>query len=105
VLFLRTRLVCELFSPQSVINDHLKGTTECARCQTGAADGVVVKGQIPLTAALVQHFGQDKLTNLTPDIVNPYLQRELHWRVQLVRNLDPNPPFSIQALFPYHTPI
>jgi tyrosinase len=67
-----------------------KETTGCARCQTAAAEGVLVSGTIPLTTALAQRLGQDKITNLTPEEVNPYLQKELHWRIRLVGVLDPN---------------
>ncbi|CAG8756454.1 1092_t:CDS:2, partial [Acaulospora colombiana] len=43
----------------------------------------VVTGTVPLTAALAQRLGQNKIDNLTPEEVNPYLQKELHWRIQL----------------------
>ncbi|PVF98760.1 Di-copper centre-containing protein [Serendipita vermifera] len=59
-------------------------TTGCERCQTSAAEGGVVTGTVPLTAALAQRLGQNKIDNLTPEEVTPYLQKELHWRIQLV---------------------
>jgi hypothetical protein len=39
---------------------------------------------IPLTGALGDKLGKDKLRELEPDIVVPYLQKNLHWRVQKV---------------------
>ncbi|PVF95402.1 hypothetical protein CPB86DRAFT_788050 [Serendipita vermifera] len=42
----------------------------------------IVKGSIPLTGALGDRLGQDKLRNLSPEEISPYLRKELHWRIQ-----------------------
>jgi hypothetical protein len=74
----------------------LKETTGCARCQAAAEEGEVVEGKIALTVPLAKRLGEHKITNLTPEEINPYLQKELHWRVQLVCVSDPNSsPFAI----------
>jgi tyrosinase len=42
----------------------------------------LVTGTIPLTGALGDKLGLDKLGHLEPDIVVPYLRQHLHWRIQ-----------------------
>ncbi|KAG8825286.1 hypothetical protein FRC17_008757 [Serendipita sp. 399] len=58
------------------------GVTGCERCRNDAERHLPVTGMIPLTGALGDRLGKDKLRSLTPELVVPYLRRELHWRIQ-----------------------
>lgn len=57
------------------------GATPCAKCQHDAAEDLVVTGTVPLTSALLQDIVSGQLSSLDPEIVVPYLERNLHWRV------------------------
>ncbi|KAG8819755.1 hypothetical protein FRC17_010343 [Serendipita sp. 399] len=63
-------------------SSFLTGVTGCERCHNDAERQQPVTGMIPLTGALGDRLGKDKLGSLTPELVVPYLQKELHWRVQ-----------------------
>ena len=56
----------------------------CAKCQEDRENRVEVSGQIPLTIALAERYLAEKIDDLTPASVRPYLQQNLHWRVALV---------------------
>jgi len=51
----------------------------CANCRNQGQ--LVQEGFVHLNQAIVQHSG---LNSLDPDVVEPYLTKELHWRVQKV---------------------
>jgi len=53
--------------------------TGCARCIDHRERETEVTGTIPLTGALGEKFGG--VTDLKPQVVVPYLQKELHWRI------------------------
>ena len=55
--------------------------TGCIKCQKDQAADQQVTGQIPLTIALVERYFAQMLGGLQPDVVVPYLQQTLHWRV------------------------
>ncbi|KIM27071.1 hypothetical protein M408DRAFT_173274 [Serendipita vermifera MAFF 305830] len=57
-------------------------STGCERCHTAAREGKLVTGTIPLTGALGDRLGKEKLASLEPEEIVPYLQKELHWRIQ-----------------------
>lgn len=69
-------------------------TTGCERCQENADNRGLVTGAIPLTGALGDRLGQDRIASLEPEEVIPYLTKELHWRIQTVS--------LIQSLYPYN---
>ncbi|KAF8523809.1 hypothetical protein JB92DRAFT_1518313 [Gautieria morchelliformis] len=54
--------------------------TGCERCRHAHEKKKVVTGTIPLTGCLGTRLGG--IYNLAPDKVTPYLQKNLHWRVQ-----------------------
>ncbi|PVF95428.1 Di-copper centre-containing protein [Serendipita vermifera] len=56
--------------------------TGCQRCQEAAAQHKLVTGTIPLTGALGDRLGAAKVRGMSPAQVAPYLQKELHWRIQ-----------------------
>ncbi|PVF95429.1 Di-copper centre-containing protein [Serendipita vermifera] len=56
--------------------------TGCERCRDAAEQHKLVTGTIPLTGAIGDRLGIDRLLSLGPDQIVPYLQRELHWRIQ-----------------------
>jgi tyrosinase len=62
-----------------------KDSTGCERCHDNAEGHKLVTGTIPLTSALADRLGADKISKLEPAEIIPYLQRNLHWRIQLVR--------------------
>ncbi|KAF8990391.1 tyrosinase [Cyathus striatus] len=51
----------------------------CANCRTQA--DLVIEGFVHLNNGIAQHSG---LGSLEPDVIHPYLKKELHWRVQKV---------------------
>ncbi|PVF92484.1 Di-copper centre-containing protein [Serendipita vermifera] len=57
-------------------------STGCERCHENAENHKLVSGTIPLTAALADRLGEDKISKLEPAEIIPYLQRNLHWRIQ-----------------------
>jgi tyrosinase len=52
---------------------------QCANCRN--QNHLVQEGFVHLNQAIVQHSGLD---SLNPHVVEPYLRKELHWRVQKV---------------------
>jgi tyrosinase len=73
-----------LVSPNMVGAHHAFVNTaagRCANCRTQANQDLVVEGFIPLNNGIANHSG---LGSLDPSVVSPYLQKELHWRVQKV---------------------
>jgi tyrosinase len=58
--------------------------TGCEKCQVDQANNMQVTAQIPLTVALVERYLANRIAGLTPDVVIPYLQENLHWRVTMV---------------------
>ena len=57
--------------------------TPCANCQANMADDLAVTGTVPLTTALLQDVVDGKVASLGAADVEPYLLRNLHWRVVL----------------------
>jgi tyrosinase len=51
----------------------------CANCRNNAE--LVEEGFIHLDEGIIKHSG---LTHLDPNVIEPYLTRNLHWRVQKV---------------------
>ena len=62
-----------------------RSTTSCKKCQAAQADATQVTGQVPLTLALMERYIAGIVDDLTPASVVPYLTRNLHWRVAMVR--------------------
>jgi tyrosinase len=58
--------------------------TGCEKCQSDQTNDVQVTAQIPLTVALAERYLANKIDGLTPEVVRPYLQENLHWRVTRV---------------------
>lgn len=54
-----------------------KAAEHCANCRNQAE--VINEGFVHLNGAIAQHSG---LNSFNPNVVKPYLTRELHWRVQ-----------------------
>lgn len=52
----------------------------CANCRNQG--DLVIEGFVHLTQYIVKHAG---LASLEPEVVEPYLTQQLHWRVQKVR--------------------
>lgn len=62
-------------------------TTGCEKCKEGAENKLVVTASIPLTGALLDRIPDDaipQLQSLEPEVVIPFLQKELHWRINKV---------------------
>ncbi|KAF2194899.1 Di-copper centre-containing protein [Zopfia rhizophila CBS 207.26] len=57
------------------------GDTQCSKCQQDQAEELVVTGTVPLTSALLQDIVEGQLASLKPEDVEPYLVKNLHWRV------------------------
>jgi tyrosinase len=51
----------------------------CANCNTNR--DAVVEGFVHLNDGIIEHSGLD---SLEPDVVEPYLKHNLHWRIQKV---------------------
>jgi tyrosinase len=60
--------------------------TGCENCVHANEEHKLVTGTIPLTGALGDKFGQAQIAHLEPEVVVPYLQKNLHWRLQKVLN-------------------
>lgn len=56
-------------------------TTGCAKCVSDAERGLVITGVVPLTEALLECIEKGDIRSLESDEVEPYLAKELHWRV------------------------
>lgn len=57
------------------------GTSQCEKCRQDQEDELVVTGTVPLTSALLQDIVEGQLPSLEPEVVEPYLAKNLHWRV------------------------
>ncbi|KAH0609895.1 uncharacterized protein H6S33_012441 [Morchella sextelata] len=58
--------------------------TGCGKCKQNAEEGLIVTASIPLTGALLDRIPDNsipELQSLEPDIVVPFLNKKLHWRV------------------------
>jgi len=55
--------------------------TGCTKCKVDQAARLEVTGQIPLTLALAERYQAGLIDGLTPEVVEPYLAENLHWRV------------------------
>ena len=55
--------------------------TGCEKCKVDQAEKIEVTGQIPLTLALVERYQAGLIDGLNPEVVEPYLAKNLHWRV------------------------
>jgi tyrosinase len=64
--------------------------TGCGKCQDGAEAGLVVTGSVPLTSALLERI--DEVGSLEIEDVEPYLTKNLHWRIHQV-GTQPLHPF------------
>lgn len=61
--------------------------TGCGKCKQNAEEGLIVTTSIPLTGALLDRIPDNsipELQSLEPDIVVPFLNKKLHWRVNRV---------------------
>lgn len=56
--------------------------TGCERCRDQAEEHKLVTGTIPLTGALRDRLGKDKIGTLQPADIVPLLKKDLHWRIQ-----------------------
>ena len=56
--------------------------TGCEKCRHSHEQKKVVTGQIPITGELAERLGG--IHNLTPEKVNPFLNKNLDWRIQKV---------------------
>jgi len=56
--------------------------TGCANCRDQAEQHKLVTGTIPLTGALGDRLGKDKIGSLEPAEIVPLLKKDLHWRIQ-----------------------
>jgi tyrosinase len=59
--------------------------TDCGKCKDDREAGLMVTGIVPLTFALIEDVREGLLRSLNAEDVVPYLTRNLHWRVTLVR--------------------
>jgi len=57
--------------------------SQCANCRSQV--DVVVEGFVHLNQGIIRHSG---LSSLDPNVVEPYLKNNLHWRVQSVMRLS-----------------
>lgn len=57
--------------------------TACAKCKADQEDELVVTGTVPLTMALLKEIVAGRLPSLKAEDVEPYLVKNLHWRVTL----------------------
>ncbi len=58
--------------------------TGCEKCERDQMNSLQVTGTIPLTIALLERYLARDIAGLTPDVVIPYLQKNLHWKVIVV---------------------
>ena len=65
-------------------------TTKCSKCQADRIRDLVITGQVSLTHALLQDVVDGKLASLKSNDVEPYLEKNLHWRV--LKNDDTEQP-------------
>jgi tyrosinase len=69
-------------SPSYVGGHHAfvsSAASRCANCNN--QQDLVIEGFVHLNRAIAQHSG---LPSLDPDVVEPYLTNNMHWRVQKV---------------------
>jgi len=62
--------------------------TQCEKCKVDMTNDLVVTGTVPLTAVLLQAVVDGKLESLNTVDVEPYLIKNLHWRVQLLDDAE-----------------
>jgi len=55
--------------------------TGCGKCLVDQAQRIEVTGQIPLTLALAERYQAGLLDSLRPADIEPFLAKNLHWRV------------------------
>lgn len=67
-------------SPPSPPPDRKK----CHKCKVDADEDLHIAGSVPLTTALLQDIVEGKLHSLDKDDVEPYLHKNMHWRVTLI---------------------
>lgn len=65
------------------VNDP--STTQCGKCKQDHANDLQVTGAIPLTTALLDAIHAGSLASLDRADVEPYLRKNLHWKVTRVR--------------------
>ncbi|KAL0254283.1 hypothetical protein SLS55_009757 [Diplodia seriata] len=53
----------------------------CSNCESQAAEGLVLTGTSPITSTLQDNIKTGKLQSLKPDDVEPFLKKNLFWRV------------------------
>lgn len=58
--------------------------TSCDKCKHDQATGMLITGIVPLTEALVDKVHDGDVASLGPNDVEPYLMKNLHWRVKLL---------------------
>jgi len=74
------------FDPNLVGSLHVFATnietTGCANCKKGAEQNLAVTGSVPLTSALLERIAE--VGSLEPQLVEPYLKQNMHWRIHHV---------------------
>lgn len=65
-------------------------TTQCGECKKGHESGLIVSGTVPLTGALLDRISE--IGSLEPNVVTPYLKKNLHWRIHKMDDAHTNIP-------------
>ena len=69
---------------------RIEGEDGCENCRQQEQEGLVYGDTVGLTEALLVYYGNReevygrRITNLRPEIVVPFLTRNLHWRIESV---------------------
>jgi tyrosinase len=58
--------------------------TECSKCKDDETRQIQVTASIPLTTTLIDCIKDRELRSLNPEDVEPFLIKNLHWRITLV---------------------
>jgi tyrosinase len=64
--------------------------TQCGKCKTDNANGLIVSGTVPLTSALLQDIVGGRVHSLNAADVVPYLRDNLKWKVTLFTGEERN---------------
>ncbi|KAF8243965.1 Di-copper centre-containing protein [Wilcoxina mikolae CBS 423.85] len=62
--------------------------TGCENCKKNAENNLMVTGSVPLTSALLERINE--LGSLEIDAVEPYLKKNLHWRIHRMNVVHDN---------------
>jgi hypothetical protein len=70
--------------------ERIDGEGGCDNCQEQEQDGMVYGDTVGLTEALLVYYGNQeeahgrRVANLQPEVIVPFLTRNLHWRIESV---------------------